>query len=83
MTFNPQPVCDYSALVLLASRAMECGEFSPLSAGDLSPSKARGLRYLPASSGWRKPGRARPGSARSTSTATSRLPKAVTSHRTP
>ncbi|PAW86200.1 MAG: hypothetical protein B9S33_08675 [Pedosphaera sp. Tous-C6FEB] len=63
--------------------AVECGEFSPLSAGDLSPSSARGggfLRQARAGASARSPfAQWRCGLA----TATSRLRKAVTSHRTP
>ena len=58
-----------------SARAVECG--------DLSPWKVHGLRHGVASSGWREPVQPRRDHAHPTSTATSRLPKAVTSHRTP
>ena len=65
------------------ARLVECGEFSPLSAADLSPSKFGGHRLGPASHGWREHGRLLLENAHLALTATSRLRKAVTSHRTP
>ena len=63
---------------------LECGDWSPLSRGDLSPSDREAHRH-PAGRSQFAPARA-PRCERKhweDSTATSRLPKAVTSHRTP
>ncbi|MEY4201219.1 MAG: hypothetical protein RLZZ265_2959 [Verrucomicrobiota bacterium] len=63
--------------------AMECGEFSPLSAGDLSPSAHCGVRIGRCICARASGNAVELPLSLQHSTATSRLRKAVTSHRTP